>query len=90
MYPHFRSWRRTGQGGKETRPEQRFGEDLLAKTRVNRVSRGKRSMKPNVLVMSSRATGPSYQGYWYASVKKFQWYAEETVGAHGDPGITAA
>lgn len=47
-------------------------------------------MKPNVLVMSSRATGPSYQGYWYASVKKFQWYAEETVGAHGDPGIMAA
>lgn len=41
MYPHFRSWRRTGQGGKETRPEQRFGEDLLAKTRVNRVSEGK-------------------------------------------------
>lgn len=47
-------------------------------------------MWPDVLVMSSRATGPSYQGHWYASVKKFQWYAEETVGAHRDPDITAA
>lgn len=57
MYPHFRSWRRTGQGGKETRPEQRFGEDLLAKTRVNRVSEGKE-------VHEAKCLGDVKQGHW--------------------------